>query len=368
MVAKIKTYSREHIEQALVESLHVSDFLDKLEIPKRGVNFKWYEKFLTDNGYDYSHFKKGYRKNYVSHFSMLDVMENRKKFSTSNLSKYLKEFGCMNQCDICKLEKYRGRKINFVLDHINGNPDDNRFGNLRFLCPNCNSQTDTYCAKNKKQYHLYEDTVLEREEQLAEIRKQFILYFDNLPSRNSKYIGEKIVEDFKNGLTVKEINKKHSLKNGCLSILQKRGLKNKGVKAEKTKNIDVDIFKKQVWEKPMTVLAKEYGCSDNALRRFSKKHGIKLTPPGYWAAKETRYKVPDRDYLKSSKIYDYSKKQMLEFVWSKSINQLRRELGVNDETIKKYCAELGVPLPPSGYWNYSESQRRKIKMEILGKK
>lgn len=33
------------------------------------------------------------------------------------------------------------------LDHKNGVNTDNRLENLRFLCPNCHSLTDTYCGK-----------------------------------------------------------------------------------------------------------------------------------------------------------------------------------------------------------------------------
>jgi len=43
-----------------------------------------------------------------------------------------------------------------VLDHINGVNNDNRLENLRFLCPNCNSQTATFAGKHipkpKKEY------------------------------------------------------------------------------------------------------------------------------------------------------------------------------------------------------------------------
>lgn len=45
---------------------------------------------------------------------------------------------------------HNGKKLTLQLDHINGINNDNRLENLRFLCPNCHSQTNNYAGKNIK--------------------------------------------------------------------------------------------------------------------------------------------------------------------------------------------------------------------------
>ena len=53
-------------------------------------------------------------------------------------------------CEECRGDgHWNGKDIVLQLDHRNGVNDDNRLCNLRFLCPNCHSQTQTYAAKNR---------------------------------------------------------------------------------------------------------------------------------------------------------------------------------------------------------------------------
>ena len=52
------------------------------------------------------------------------------------------------ECGVCGLTDWQGKSITLQLDHINGVNDDHRLENLRLLCPNCHSQTDTFCGRN----------------------------------------------------------------------------------------------------------------------------------------------------------------------------------------------------------------------------
>ncbi len=71
--------------------------------------------------------------------------------SRTTIKRHLLRAGIIiNRCDWCGLTEWRGRPLSIQIDHVNGIRDDHRVENLRMLCPNCHSQTDTFAARNQK--------------------------------------------------------------------------------------------------------------------------------------------------------------------------------------------------------------------------
>jgi hypothetical protein len=66
----------------------------------------------------------------------------RQRVLEENLLPYL--------CESCGIDpEWNGKELILQLDHINGDSKDHRLENLRWLCPNCHSQTPTYTGKKK---------------------------------------------------------------------------------------------------------------------------------------------------------------------------------------------------------------------------
>lgn len=89
--------------------------------------------------------------------SLSELLVEGSSYPTRHLrDRLLKEGLIENVCAGCgRGPEWEGRPLVLVLDHINGINNDHRRENLRLLCPNCNSQTDTFCGKHTKKrcYH-----------------------------------------------------------------------------------------------------------------------------------------------------------------------------------------------------------------------
>jgi hypothetical protein len=73
--------------------------------------------------------------------------------SVKKRAKALLSYSCSTKdCVLHGIEhpSWAGERLVLHLDHINGIRNDHRISNIRWLCPNCHTQTPTYCCRNKK--------------------------------------------------------------------------------------------------------------------------------------------------------------------------------------------------------------------------
>jgi hypothetical protein len=88
-----------------------------------------------------------------SKFYLENYLHNQQNYCYDRNMSYFKPYFLKEQehkCAICNLEdEWNGKKLVFVLDHIDGNASNNMRENLRLVCPNCDSQLDTFKRRNK---------------------------------------------------------------------------------------------------------------------------------------------------------------------------------------------------------------------------
>lgn len=95
-----------------------------------------------------SHFFESYAgRNFTKERGLSDILVKDSTYlNTVALKKKLIKYGVLSyKCYECGITYWQHRKLSLHLDHINGIREDNRIENLRLLCPNCHSLTETYC-------------------------------------------------------------------------------------------------------------------------------------------------------------------------------------------------------------------------------
>lgn len=78
-----------------------------------------------------------------------EAFTNGSSICNAALKKYmLEDLHIPNKCAICSISQWQGKDLVLELDHIDGNSSNNDISNLRLLCPNCHSQTDTFRGRS----------------------------------------------------------------------------------------------------------------------------------------------------------------------------------------------------------------------------
>lgn len=229
-------YTDAELISAVNNSKNIADVLRCLNLSSHGGNYRTITSNIRRLNISLQHFtsKKGKSEHKNRKFSLEEIMIQNSTYTSiarlkaNIIKRNIIEYKCV-ECSI--VDVYNGKKIVLHLDHINGINNDHRIQNLRFLCPNCHSQTNTYAGKNKNR------------------------------NRKQNSDNDNIIEHVKKS------------KNKCLDCsVYSRGKRCKKcakshiIRQKKINWPPLEILLEKLETMPFTTLAKELGVSDNAIR------------------------------------------------------------------------------------------------------
>jgi len=248
------TLPKDELQSLLNECYSIVDVLKKMNMCVTGHQYKVIRLRIKQDNLDISHFR-------VENSTAFKAASNKKKISDETL--FTKESNSNTstvrtriinnkiipyQCAVCKNDgNWQGQPISLQLDHVNGIRNDHRIENLRFLCPNCHSQTSTFGSRNKKRSTRIKTPV--KNNQCIRCKEPCL----------DKYCSHK-----------------------CSSLTLR-----------KFERPTKEELEKLVWEMSHLQLTKKLGPkSSNSIKKWCQEYGIVSPPRGYWARKERKTPVP----------------------------------------------------------------------------
>jgi hypothetical protein len=152
-----RKWTKNDLEKAVEKSFSIRNVIKMLGLIPAGGNYSQVHKYIKEFGLDTSHFRgmgwnKGMKFPDTPKTPLKDMLVRNSHFQSYKLKNRLfKEGRLAQKCVKCGWAKISpDGRLPLELDHINGDSRDNRFKNLRILCPNCHSLTPTYRRKGKK--------------------------------------------------------------------------------------------------------------------------------------------------------------------------------------------------------------------------
>lgn len=183
------------------------------------------------------------------------------------------------KCECCGLSEWNSIPITLQAHHIDGDRTNNVLENLALLCPNCHSQTDNFCSKNIKKSPVPDEVLIKALQEQPSIRQallsvglsdgsvnykraRVLLSQEGVVLPEKEHSPSKITGEYSNGFCLDCGRPVSYGAARCLSCAS----------AERQKNISHrpsrEILKQQIRTMPFLQIGKEYGVTDNAVRKW----------------------------------------------------------------------------------------------------
>ena len=153
---RVRSWSDEALRAAVAASTNTTDVLRALALRAAGGNHRSIRRHIGRLALDTSHFTSDRRTRALREFryrplALDDVFREGSTANRSVVRKRAREQLRPYLCAMCANPgAHLGRPLVPQLDHRNGDPADNRLETLRWLCPNCHSQTSTFAGRSRR--------------------------------------------------------------------------------------------------------------------------------------------------------------------------------------------------------------------------
>lgn len=255
------------------------------------------KKYCNEHDISIEHFTVNENGN-KEKYQLEEILVENSPASRKTLRDYLAKYNILEyKCAICgNIGEWNRVSLTLQIDHINGINNDNRKENLRWLCPNCHSQTDTFNGKNKTKKEVVNFTV---EEAIKALQQT-----ENV-NQATKLIG--CAQGGANWIRVNEIKKEYGIiQSGDLKKEEKHKFEENHINAKPISSIKIckkcgrplstkdaeycqtcihefqrkcewpsrEELKKLIRSTPFLQIGKKYNVSDNAVRKWCLNYGL----------------------------------------------------------------------------------------------